>query len=216
MPTMTKLTAIASGILFLTAASAQAQKAPKPVKVDVNFIDEKGVGKIAGTITIKQTADGLELDTRLRGLTPGEHGFHLHENPSCGPADKDGKAIAGQAAGAHYDPDHTKAHKGPGGGGHKGDLPKLEVDPKGNVQAKLKVAGLKLDDVKGKSIMIHEGGDNYSDTPKPLGGGGARIACGVIAAGPAVGTGTPEKKPAAAPAEKAPAEKAPAEKAPPK
>jgi Cu-Zn family superoxide dismutase len=28
--------------------------------------------------------------------------------------------------------------------------------------------------------MVHTGGDNYSDTPAPLGGGGARIACGVI------------------------------------
>jgi Cu-Zn family superoxide dismutase len=39
---------------------------------------------------------------------------------------------------------------------------------------------LKLADVKGRAIMIHAGGDNYSDQPAPLGGGGARIACGVI------------------------------------
>lgn len=199
MPRMTKLTAITSGILFLSAAPAlAAEKAPKPVKVEVNFIDATGVGKPAGTVTIKQTADGLELDTKLKGLAPGEHGFHLHENGSCAPADKDGKATAGQSAGGHFDPDATKAHKGPGGGGHKGDLPKLEVDAKGESNAKLKVAGLKIDDVKGKALMIHEGGDNYSDTPKPLGGGGTRVACGVI--GPA------EKKPA----EKKPAAEKPA------
>jgi Cu-Zn family superoxide dismutase len=203
MPRMTRLTAIASGILFMTAASAQAQKAPKPMKVDVHFIDATGVGKSAGTITIKETKEGLELDTRLSGLAPGEHGFHLHENASCGPAEKDGKPTAGQAAGAHFDPEGTKAHKGPGGGGHKGDLPKLEVDPKGKVSAKLKVAGLKMEDVKGKSIMIHEGGDNYADAPKPLGGGGARIACGVI--GPAAAA--PPAAAAAPAAEKKPAEK---------
>jgi len=28
--------------------------------------------------------------------------------------------------------------------------------------------------------MIHAGGDNYADQPAPLGGGGARVACGVI------------------------------------
>jgi Cu-Zn family superoxide dismutase len=201
MPRMSKLTAISTGILFLTAASASAaEKAPKPVKVEVNFIDATGVGKSAGSITIKQTADGLELDTKLKGLAPGEHGFHLHENGSCAPADKDGKATAGQSAGGHFDPDATKAHKGPGGGGHKGDLPKLEVDPKGESNAKLKVAGLKLADVAGKSLMIHEGGDNYADAPKPLGGGGARVACGVIAGG--------------APAASAPAEKKPVEKKP--
>jgi Cu-Zn family superoxide dismutase len=38
----------------------------------------------------------------------------------------------------------------------------------------------KLDEVKGKALMIHVGGDNMSDQPKPLGGGGARYACGVI------------------------------------
>ena len=210
MPRMSKLTAITSGLLFLTAASASAaEKAPKPIKVEVNFIDTTGVGKPVGTITIKQTAEGLELDTKLKGLAPGEHGFHLHEKGSCAPADKDGKATAGQSAGGHFDPDATKAHKGPGGGGHKGDLPKLEVDAKGNVTAKLKVAGLKLEDVKGKAIMIHEGGDNYADAPKPLGGGGARVACGVIgpaapapaaATAPAAPAPAAEKKPAAAPA----------------
>lgn len=216
MPRMTKFTAITSGILFLSAASASAaEKAPKPVKVEVNFIDATGVGKSAGTITIKQTAEGLELDTALKGLTPGEHGFHLHENGSCAPADKDGKPTAGQAAGAHFDPDATKAHKGPGGGGHKGDLPKLEVDPKGNAKAKLKVAGLKIEDVKGKSLMIHEGGDNYADAPKPLGGGGARIACGVIgpvAAAPAAATAAKPAAPAEKPAAPAAKPAAPAEK----
>ena len=39
---------------------------------------------------------------------------------------------------------------------------------------------LKLADVQGLAIMVHAGGDNYSDDPKPLGGGGDRIACGVI------------------------------------
>ena len=84
----------------------------------------------------------------------------------------------------HYDPEGTKAHKGPGGGGHKGDLPKLEVNPKGNANVKLNVPGLKLADLRGRALMIHEGGDNYSDTPKPLGGGGARIACGVVPSAP--------------------------------
>jgi Cu-Zn family superoxide dismutase len=210
---MMKIAAIAMGALVAAAAgSAAAAKAPKPVKVTVDLIDVSGVGKPAGTITIKETAEGLELDTKLKGLPPGEHGFHLHENGSCAPADKEGKPTAGQAAGGHFDPDATKAHKGPGGGGHKGDLPKLEVDPKGVANAKLKVAGLKLADVEGKALMIHEGGDNYSDQPKPLGGGGARIACGVIPGGAAPA----EKKAAApAPAEKPPAEKpaaAPAEK----
>jgi Cu-Zn family superoxide dismutase len=130
---MTKLAAITMGALVAFAAgTAEAAKASKPITVTVSFIDAKGIGKRVGTLTIKETAEGLELDTNLKGLPPGEHGFHLHENGSCAAADKEGTLTAGQAAGGHYDPEGTKAHKGPGGGGHKGDLPKLEVDPKGN------------------------------------------------------------------------------------
>jgi Cu-Zn family superoxide dismutase len=192
---MTKLDNVVWGcaaVLLLASPAAAAAKAPKPVKVKLSFISETGVGKPAGTITIKQTDAGLELATDLKGLPPGEHGFHLHENPSCDPADKDGKKTAGQAAGGHFDPDATKAHKGPGGGGHKGDLPKLEVAQDGTAKAKLDVAGLKLDDVLGHALMIHAGGDNYSDQPKPLGGGGDRIVCGVIPAGKAAPSAKPE------------------------
>ena len=74
----------------------------------------------------------------------------------------------------------TKAHKGPAAGGHKGDLPKLRFSEQRTFKGKLTVPGLTLDDVAGRSLMIHAGGDNYSDSPQPLGGGGGRIACGVI------------------------------------
>ena len=178
---MTRLAAITMGaIVAFAAGAASAANAPKPVTIELNFIDANGIGKPAGTVTIKETAEGLELDTNLKGLPPGEHGFHVHEKGSCAPAEKEGKPSPGEAAGGHYDPGATKAHKGPGGGGHKGDLPKLTVDANGTASTKIKVPGLKLTDVAGKTLMIHEGGDNYSDTPKPLGGGGPRIACGVV------------------------------------
>jgi Cu-Zn family superoxide dismutase len=154
--------------------------AAKPVKVTLNFITADGVGKPAGTITIKETKDGVTLATDLKGLPPGEHGFHVHEKASCDPADKEGKKTAGQAAGGHFDPAATKAHKGPGGGGHKGDLPKLEATDKGVSKQKLEVKGLTLADFTGHALMIHAGGDNYADAPKPLGGGGERIICGVV------------------------------------
>ena len=154
--------------------------AAKPVKVTLNFITADGVGKPAGTVTIKETKDGVTLATDLKGLPPGEHGFHVHEKASCDPADKEGKKTAGQGAGGHFDPDATKAHKGPGGGGHKGDLPKLEVTDKGVSKQKLEVKGLTLADFTGHALMLHAGGDNYADAPKPLGGGGERIVCGVV------------------------------------
>ena len=131
--------------MFLLAGGSAAYAAKK-VKVPMSLVSADGVGKAVGTITLQDSKDGVTITTDLKDLPPGEHGFHMHEKPSCDPADKDGKKTAAQAAGGHFDPDTTKA------------------------------------DMEGHSLMIHEGGDNYSDAPKPLGGGGSRMACGVIPA----------------------------------
>ncbi|MCF9033723.1 superoxide dismutase family protein [Acinetobacter nectaris] len=64
--------------------------------------------------------------------------------------------------------------------GHLGDLPLLTANNGGHVQEKSIAPRLKLANIKGHAMVIYSGGDNYSDTPKPLGGGGSRIACGVI------------------------------------
>ena len=150
------------------------------VTVPMHLIDANGVGADVGTLTLSDTRSGLRIKTALKGLPPGDHGFHMHEKPSCDPAEKDGKMAAGIGAGGHFDPATTGKHLGPKGDGHKGDLPLLHVDAKGNAKVTLLAPHLMLADVQGKSFMIHAGGDNYSDQPAPLGGGGARIACGVV------------------------------------
>lgn len=157
--------------MFLGGASAALAAKNTPVKVTMNQITPQGVGESDGTITLKQGKKGVEFAIDLSKLPPGEHGFHLHEKGMCEPADKEGKKTAGLSAGGHWDPDATKAHKGPAGGGHKGDLPKLTVPENGKLKTKLTVEGLTMADLGGKALMIHAGGDNYSDTPKPLGGG---------------------------------------------
>jgi len=95
-------------------------------------------------------------------------------------AQKDGSVAAGIAAGHHNDPAATGKHEGPNGTGHLGDLPVLAVDERGSATSAVIAIRLKMEDLKGRSLMIHAGGDNYSDLPEKGGGGGARIACGVI------------------------------------
>ena len=56
----------------------------------------------------------------------------------------------------------------------------LVVDNRGDATEAVTAPHLIVTEIRGRSIMVHAGGDNYSDTPAPLGGGGARIACGVI------------------------------------
>lgn len=152
------------------------------LKVPVNAITDQGVAEEIGTITFVD-ADGneagVDILVELTGLPEGEHGMHIHENASCEPAESNGKMTAGMAAGGHLDPAGTKTHAGPEGKGHKGDLPRIRVDAEGAVKTQLHAPQLKTADLKGHSVMIHAGGDNYSDNP-PMGGGGARIACGVI------------------------------------
>ena len=148
--------------------------------ITMNAIDANGVGKEIGTLDLSDTQAGLQITPQLVGLPPGDHGFHAHVNPNCGPGPgPNGQPAAGMAAGGHYDPANTGKHLGPHGEGHEGDMPVLTVDASGNATKPLVVPHLRVADVRGRSIMIHAGGDNYSDQPAPLGGGGARIACGL-------------------------------------
>jgi superoxide dismutase, Cu-Zn family len=164
-------------IATLLAGPAYAAKAT----ITINAITADGIGESIGTIEAADTREGLRLTPKLNRLPAGPHGIHVHQNPDCGPGAQDGKPAAGFAAGGHFDPHETKAHKGPWAtDGHQGDLPALSVNGDGTASDPLVAPHLKLADIKGRAIMIHAGPDNYSDQPKPLGGGGGRIACGVV------------------------------------
>jgi len=172
-----------TSVLFLSllaaSAAAPAALAADPV-VSIYALTDTGVGDPIGTISLKDSSAGLVLTPKLTHLPPGQHGIHVHALPDCRAVEKDGKSVAGMAAGGHFDPDQTAKHLGPAGNGHKGDLPFLTVDDKGDATQPLTAPHLTLADLKGHAIVIHGGGDNYSDDPKPLGGGGPRVACGVV------------------------------------
>lgn len=149
-------------------------------KIEMHAVDAKGAGKPVGTVTASETKYGVVFAPELQGLAPGMHGFHLHQNPSCEPKEQDGKPVPALAAGGHYDPDNTGKHGAPWGDGHRGDLPPLYVDASGKANQPVLAPRVKMSDLKGRSLMVHAGGDNHADHPAPLGGGGARVACGVI------------------------------------
>lgn len=163
------------GCISISASAIGAE-----ITVSVNMAEKQGVGASVGNVRIVETGYGLAFYPTLKGLPPGLHGFHIHENPSCAPVEKDGSMIPALAAGGHLDPKGTKKHGEPWGDGHLGDLPPLYVAADGTVVSPVHGPRLNLSDVKNRSLMIHAGGDNHSDHPIPLGGGGARVACGVI------------------------------------
>ncbi len=175
MTTVMKMLAAAAGAIAACAAQAQSREVP------MRMVTATGIGESIGTVTISESAGGVMLTPKLEGLPPGLHGFHIHEKPSCDPAaDPEGQVMPAQAAGGHLDPAKSGQHKGPMGDGHLGDLPSLKVDSSGKATAPVIAPRLKMSDLTGRSLMIHAGGDNYSDKPEKLGGGGKRIACGVV------------------------------------
>ncbi len=155
---------IVSGILSLFLSSVTYAGS---VTSDVYLTN----GTSAGKITFEDSQYGLMIKPQLSGLPAGSHGFHIHQHPDCGDH--------GMNAGGHLDPATTNSHQGPYGQGHLGDLPVLIVDNNGVANIPNLAPRLKVSDIQGHSVMIHEGSDNYSDNPA-LGGGGTRIACGKI------------------------------------
>ncbi|MES2831275.1 MAG: superoxide dismutase [Cu-Zn] SodC [Pseudomonadota bacterium] len=148
--------------------------------VQLSKVDAKGVGASVGQVIISASEYGLVFTPKLTGLAPGIYGFHIHEYPSCDPKNTDGKMEPALGAGGHYDPKGAKRHGTPWGDGHLGDLPALFVDVAGNASQPVLAPRLKMADIAGRSLMVHMGADNHSDQPAPLGGGGARMACGII------------------------------------
>ena len=165
---------------LVSLALASGLAAAAELTVPMNAVDATGVTQSMGTVKIVETAYGLVFQPNLTGLTPGLRGFHVHENPSCAPALQGGNPVPALAAGGHLDPQGTKRHGEPWGDGHLGDLPALFVAADGSATNPVLAPRLKLADVRNRSLMVHAGGDNHSDHPAPVGGGGPRIACGVI------------------------------------
>lgn len=144
--------------------------------------------EIAGKVTFVQVRSNEDLPTppvyvraEVRGLAPGLHGFHLHENGTCQPAYT--------AAGGHYDP-------GPFGNAdpdanhpfHMGDLPNLETNRRGvgrlsavTTRVTLSPGPTTLLDTNGSAVIVHLNPDQGVTGPSGSGlSGGPRVACGVI------------------------------------
>lgn len=169
-----------SSSMFAALLVAVSTHTVAAVTVSMNLAEAAGAGAALGTVRLVDTAHGLALYPELKGLPPGLHGFHVHENSSCAPAVKDGTPVAALGAGGHFDPKGSKRHGEPWGDGHLGDLPGLHVAADGTASNPVLAPRLKLADVAKRALMIHVGGDNHADHPAALGGGGARMACGLI------------------------------------
>lgn len=166
----------------LSLVAAGALQAAETVTVDMARATESGAGPSLGTISISESRYGLVFTPKLAGLEPGIHGFHVHMTANCNAVEVNGKLTPAGAAGGHWDPGKTGRHGFPWeDDAHRGDLPALYVAADGTASQPVLAPRLKkLQDLHNRALMVHAGADNHADHPLPLGGGGARFACGVI------------------------------------
>ena len=131
---------------------------------------------VQGKITFMKVKDGVKLVADLDGLTPGLHGFHVHEHGDCG-----GKGA--ENTGSHFNPTNQK-HGGPDSEErHVGDLGNIEADAEGRAHLERVDSLLQLEgphSIIGRSIVVHADKDDY--TTQPSGNSGDKIGCGVIEA----------------------------------
>lgn len=129
---------------------------------------------VEGTVSFEQTADGVRVIAHVSGLTPGKHGFHIHQYGDC-------SALDGKSAGGHFNPEGTK-HGGPDAAErHVGDLGNLVADENGHAHYDRIDSQLSLEgphSIIGRAVIVHTGEDDL--TSQPTGAAGSRAACGVI------------------------------------
>ena len=166
-----------SGIGWIVAAALAAgcaSMAPPGPRATATLVPTTG-NTANGTVTFTQKGDKVVVDARMAGLTPGSHGFHIHEKGDCSSGD-------GMSTGGHFNP-RGKPHGNPAvPDHHAGDMPMLVADASGNatlvVELDVITIGSGETDIVGRGLIVHKDPDDF--TTQPTGNSGARVACGVI------------------------------------
>ena len=131
---------------------------------------------VSGKVTLTELNGRLRVEAQVAGLTPGEHGFHVHEAGDCSAPDA-------SSAKGHFNP-AGKAHGHHAGSErHGGDMPNLVANAAGEARFSGEIEGLSLSGasgVIGRSVVVHADPDDYKS--QPAGNSGKRVACGVVIA----------------------------------
>jgi Cu-Zn family superoxide dismutase len=166
--------ALASFAGLIALAQTPAPKSAASSK-GISVLHPTTGNKVSGTVTFIPAGDGVQVHAEISGLTPGKHGFHVHEFGDCSAADA-------SSAGAHFNPTN-QPHAGPDATArHEGDMGNVEADASGNAKLDYVDHQISLtNDAKsaiGRSVVVHAKADDLKT--QPSGDSGARIACGVI------------------------------------
>ncbi len=157
-------------VFLFGAPNGYAEKAVAHVK------PTQAGGTVSGDVLFEDIVEGLKVSAQLAGLTPGDHGFHIHQYGVC--------SDSGKAAGGHYNPEavpHGLLTKDGPQHSHAGDLGNISIAADGTGNIESVIPGLTLlsgaHAVAGRSVIVHENKDDFS---QPLGNAGSRVGCGEI------------------------------------
>lgn len=146
----------------------------KTTVVATAFLSPASGSSVQGTVNFIQEDDKLRVEASLSGLTPGPHGFHIHEKGDCSASDA-------SSASGHFNPT-AMPHAGPSESHrHVGDFGNIEADASGNARYSKSFSDLKLSgttSILGKAVIVHAKADDLKT--QPSGDAGDRVACGVI------------------------------------
>ena len=142
------------------------------------LLDSKSKSTAKGNVVFRQRSNTVSMTAVFTGLKEGMHAVHLHEKSDCSSDD-------GSSAGGHWNPMALPHGKwGDENGYHKGDIGNFSADSNGigtvTFLTKEWCIGCGDDskDIIGKSIIVHQGTDDFES--QPSGAAGSRISCGGI------------------------------------
>ena len=161
---------IAVGSLAFITSSGFAQEPSKAIAV----LHPTHGNHVEGTVTFTKSGNEIKIVADVTGLTPGKHGFHIHQYGDC-------SSPEGNSAGGHFNPTNSPHAGHDAAERHVGDLGNLEADASGKAHLELTDSMMTMSGEKsiiGRGVIVHEKEDDLKS--QPVGNAGGRLACGVI------------------------------------
>ena len=165
---------ISAGVVFTGAVLICSKAAAVDPTKAIAVLHSTSGSSVTGTVTFTASGDTVNVVADISGLTPGKHGFHIHEFGDCSSPD-------GKSAGGHFNPGNHHHGAPDATDRHAGDLGNIEADASGKAHLEMTDKVMKLsgtDSILGHAVIVHEKADDLKT--QPTGDAGGRLACGVI------------------------------------